>query len=162
MNRIPIPVLLLLLASLPATAAPEFNVDIDAVGDNQSRVWLSFIADSNVTALDFTVRLDAPNSVRADARQCLVSLPKSHTGICRVEGNLVKGVIYSRNNSTLPDTNLGSIVIDPDSLLKSADGKAALDVNAVEVNTVNSQGISVRADVRVAGQLAQSSKGGGE
>lgn len=162
MNRILIPAAALTcLVALPAAASPEFNVDVEPAGDNRSRVWLSYLADSNVTALDFTVRLDAPDTIRADASACLASLPKSHTGLCRVQGNLLRGVIYSPNNTPLPDTNLGSVVVDPDSLLKGADGKTAhLDINAVEVNTVNPRGITVRADVRVSGQLAQSSKPG--
>lgn len=150
--------LLLLAFSLPVAAAPEFNVEVESAGDNRTRVWLSYLADSNVTALDFTVRLNAPETVRADTRECLVSLPKSHTGLCRVNGNVLRGVIYSPTNTPLPDTNLGSVLIDPDSLLKGADGKAAFDVEGVEVTSVTPQGVSVRADVRISGQSAQSGK----
>lgn len=153
--------LLGLAAAGPLAADPEFNVDTEAAGTNATRIWLSYLADSNVTALEFTVELDAPNNVRGDARECLASLPKSHRGRCKLEGRFLRGVVFSPNNATLPDTNLGSVLLDPDSLLKSADGKSIVDITSVEVTTVNAQGLSVSADVRVSGQLAQSGKKGG-
>lgn len=149
----------LLALAVPALAAPEFNVDVEAAGDNRTRIWLSYLADGNVTALDFTVKLDAPDSVRVDTRECLVSLPKSHAGLCRADGNKLRGVIYSRTNTLLRDTNIGSVTIDPDSLLKAA-GSSDLEINDVQVNAVTPQGATVQADVRVSGQRAQSGKAG--
>lgn len=154
--------LLTLALAMPAAAAPEFNVDVEPVGDNGSRVWLSYLADSDVTALDFTVTLDGPEDMRADTSRCLVSLPKSHTGLCQLEGNRLRGVIYSTSNTPLPDTSLGSVLIDPDSLLKSAGAKLGDGIRSVAVNPVTASGTSVNADVRVSGQSAQSSQGGGE
>lgn len=162
MNRFPFQTLLAALALLaagPAAAAPEFNVDTEAEAGNATRVWISYLADGNVTALDFSVRLDAPADVRGNARDCLSRLPKSHQGMCKLDGNVLRGVIYSPTNAPLPDSNLGSVLLDPDSLLKGASGKSAYGVRNVEVTTVNAQGLSVRADVRISGQLAQSDKG---
>ncbi len=43
-------VLALMVAS-PLAAAPEFNVDSEPVGENGTRLWISYLADNNVTAL---------------------------------------------------------------------------------------------------------------
>lgn len=159
-SRIPFFTLLALMAAGPLAADPEFNVDTEAAGGNATRVWLSYLADSNVTALEFTVELDAPDNVRGDARDCLANLPKSHRGRCKLEGNSLRGVVFSPSNAPLPDTSLGTVLLDPDSLRKAADGKSLVGITRVEVTTVNAQGLNMGADVRVRGQLAQGGKRG--
>lgn len=152
-------VLALMIAG-PLSAAPEFNVDTEAVGEESARVWLSYLAEGDVTAMEFTVSLDAPADIRGDARNCLASLPKSHRGLCRLVGNKLRGVIFSPTNASLPDTNLGWVVLDPNSLLKDGGAKSVPEITNVEVTTVNPQGLTVQADVRVSGQLAQTTKRG--
>lgn len=149
-------VLALMVAS-PLAAAPEFNVDSEPVGENGTRLWISYLADNNVTALDFTVHLSSSADIRGNARDCLASLPKSHRGLCKLEGGKLRGVIFSPTNTPLSDTNVGSVLLDPDSMLKQGGEKADLGISSVEVTTVNAQGVTVRADVRISGQLAQTS-----
>lgn len=151
---------LALVAAAPAAAAPEFSVDTEPAGQDGTRVWLSYLAEGNVTALDFTVSLEAPEDIRGNARECLAGLPKSHRGLCKLDGNTLRGVIFSPTNSPLPDTNIGSVLLDPDSMLKDGGEKSAVEVSDVRVNTVNPQGLTVRADVRISGQQAQTGKQG--
>lgn len=156
---IPYAVMALMVAG-PLAADPEFNVDTEAAGDNTTRIWLSYLADNNVTALEFKVELDASGNIRGDSRDCLVRLPKSHRGLCKLEGNALRGVIFSPTNAALSDTNIGSVLLDPDSLLKAGGEKGQVSIANVEVTTVNAQGQSMGADVRVSGQLAQGGKQG--
>lgn len=149
-----------LMAAGPLAADPEFNVDTEAAGDNATRIWLSYLADNNVTALEFKVELDAAANVRGDSRDCLSRLPKSHRGRCKLEGNALRGVIFSPTNAALPDTNIGSVLLDPDSLLKAVGEKGPVRITNVEVTTVNARGQNMNADVRVSGQLAQGGKQG--
>ncbi len=155
-----ISIALAMMAAGPLAAAPEFNVDTESADGNATRIWLSYLADSNVTALEFMVELDAPEDVRGNTRDCLASLPKSHSGRCKLDGNVLRGVIFSPTNAALPDTNLGSVLLDPDSMLKAGGEKTGVQVSTVEVSTVNPQGLTVAADVRISGQLAQSGKPG--
>jgi|GEM_PF-3519885 len=138
-----------LLLAGAASADPEFNVDFRPAENGQTRVLLSYLADNAVTALDFTVHLDVPDAFSADVSKCLGSLPKSHTGLCRLDGKSLHGVIYSPENRALPDANLGSVLVAPGSLAKSG---GQLGVSGVDITTVTANGQTVNANVRVQGQ----------
>lgn len=144
-----------LLVSGAALADPEFNVDFRPADNGQTLVWLSYLADDSVTALDFTVHLDVPDAFSADVSKCLASLPKSHTGLCRLDGKSLHGVIYSPENRALPDANLGSVLVTPGSLAKSG---GQLGVSGVDITTVTAAGRTVNANVRVQGQAIPPNK----
>lgn len=142
-----------------ALAAPEFNVDVKPAGEGRSEVWLSYLAENNVTALDFTVQLDVSGNFSVDARQCLGSLPKTHTGVCQLKGDTLRGVVYSLDNSPLTDTNIGRVLVTPGSLEKGT-GPVELDVRGVDVTAVTPSGSTVSTSVRVNGQSAPPVKSG--
>lgn len=135
-----------------AHAAPEFSVDVEAADGDRSRIFLSYLAEGNVTALDFTVQLDVTGDFSADVSQCMASLPKSHTGACRVRGDTLRGVVYSTENHMLGDTNIGRVMLMPGSLLKAAGTPTELKVRGVNVTAVSPNGNSVTTAVRVNGQ----------
>lgn len=146
--------LLGLLITGAAHAAPEFNVNVKSADGGRSEVALSYLAEGNVTALDFAVDLGVSGRFHADMRQCLVSLPKTHTGVCRVQGDTLRGVIYSRDNATLGDTNIGVVTVNPGSMLKAGGEPDEMEVRGVSVTAVSPTGSTVNTSVRVNGQTA--------
>lgn len=143
-----------MLLGTAAHAAPEFNVNVKSAEGGRSEVALSYLAEGNVTALDFAVELGVSGRFHADLRQCLVSLPKTHTGVCRVQGDTLRGVIYSRDNATLGDTNIGSVIVEPGSMLKAGVEADEMAVRGVNVTAVSPSGSTVSTSVRVNGQIA--------
>lgn len=141
-----------LLLAGAVQAAPEFNVDVKSAGNGRSEVALSYISEGDVAALDFTVQLDVTGQFHADLQRCLASLPKTHTGVCRVQGDTLRGIIYSRDNTPLVDTNIGQVVVEPGSMLKAGAGPDDMAVRGVDVTAVSPAGRNVSTSVRINGQ----------
>lgn len=79
---------------------------------------IDLISAGEVVALDFEIRIEAPNGLPTEAglSDCVSMLPKSHMGQCRYHADrgALKVVVFSVSNAGLPTGPLGRIMLPSD------------------------------------------------
>ena len=93
-----------------ASAADVLVTPMPAKGGTE--IVFEFVNDeSNVTALEFDVKLDGIRAGQLDKAGCAKGIFTNHTGACAFNNGVLTVLVYSPANEVLPTFELGSVFI---------------------------------------------------
>lgn len=103
---------LLLLIGLPFYSNANQKTTVLLSGNNEGDFTIDFLNENDVTAMQFDVVLSKKNFNKTNIGSCETSLPKSHVGTCKIKGNILRVIVFSKDNSILESGEIGSIKLN--------------------------------------------------
>ncbi len=104
--------LFLLLISLSFYSIANQGTTVLLSENKEGNFTMDFLNENDVTAMQFDVVLSKTNFNKSNIGTCVTSLPKSHVGTCKIKGNILRVIIFSKDNSILESGEIGSFKLN--------------------------------------------------
>ncbi len=104
--------LFLILISLSLNSSANDKTTVLLSENKQGGFTMDFLNENDITAMQFDVVLSKKNFSKSNIGSCVTSLPKSHMGTCKTKGNILRVIIFSKDNSVLESGEIGSFKLN--------------------------------------------------
>lgn len=126
--HVTIAIAIMLFSSNALTKGPSTIL----LSEQSGKFALDFLNEDRVTALQFDIIIDGVSNKQMKAvslDSCISGLPKTHIGVCKLNNNRLRVLVYSQSNAILESGSIGSFI------LSKGVKKSGVKINSIVMGT---------------------------